>query len=89
MGDRTIKTMKLYSRVERVFAQLRDAGIADDEPVPLEVLCRFDQYHYRGTRAVEEGIARLALGPRHRVLDVGSGLGGPARFIASRAGCAV
>ncbi len=87
-GD-TIKTMKLYSRVERVYAQLRDAGIGDGDPIPLDVLCRFDQYHYDGTAAVDEGIARLALEPHHRVLDVGSGLGGPARFIASRAGCKV
>ena len=89
MTDANIKTMKLYSRVERVFAELRAAGIGDDEPIPLDVLCRFDQYHYRGTEAVGEGIARLALEPHHRVLDVGSGLGGPARFIASRAGCRV
>ena len=89
MTNGDIKTMKLYSRVDRVYAELRDAGIGDDDPVPLDVLCRFDQYHYRGTDAVEEGIARLALRPHHRVLDVGSGLGGPARYIASRAGCAV
>ena len=89
MTAEAIKTMKLYSRVDRVYAQLRDAGIADDDPVPLGLLCRFDQYHYHGTEAVEEGIARLALEPHHRILDVGSGLGGPARVIASRAGCSV
>ena len=89
MTDGDIKTMKLYSRVDRVYAELRDAGIGGDDPVPVDVLCRFDQYHYRGTEAVEEGIARLALRPHHRVLDIGSGLGGPARYIASRAGCAV
>ena len=89
MTDENIKTMKLYSRVERVYAELRDAGIGDDDPIPLSVLCRFDQYHYRGTDAVDDGIAHLALEPHHRVLDVGSGLGGPARVIASRAGCRV
>ena len=89
MGGQAIKSMKLYSRVERVYAQLRDAGVADDGPIPLDLLSRFDQYHYDGAAAVEEGIARLALAPHHRVLDVGSGLGGPARIIASRAGCEV
>ena len=89
MTEANIKTMKLYSRVERVYAQLRDAGIGDDEPIPLDVLCRFDQYHYFGTDAVDEGIARLALEPGHRVLEVGSGLGGPARYIASEVGCSV
>ena len=89
MTDQQIKAMKLYLRVERVFAQLRDAGVGDDDPIPLEVLCRFDQYHYHGTDAVDEGIARLALEPQHRVLEVGSGLGGPARYIAARTGCTV
>ena len=87
-GD-AIKTMKLYSRVDRVYAQLRHAGIADGDPIPPDLLSRFDQYHYHGTEAVDEGIARLALEPHHRVLDVGSGLGGPARFIAGQAGCRV
>ena len=89
MSGQAIKSMKLYSRVERVYAQLRDAGIPEDGPVPLDVLSRFDQYHYDGVAAVEEGIARLGLAPHHRALDVGSGLGGPARIIADRAGCAV
>ncbi len=89
MSEHHIKTMKLYSRVERVYAQLRDAGIGDGDPVPLDVLCRFDQYHYHGTDAVDEGIARLALHAHARVLEVGSGLGGPARHIANRVGCAV
>ena len=87
-GD-AIKTMKLYSRVDRVYAQLRHAGIGDGDPIPPDLLSRFDQYHYHGTEAVDEGIARLALKPHHRVLDVGSGLGGPARVIAGRAGCRV
>ena len=89
MSGQAIKTMKLYAQVERVHAQLRDAGVAEDGPIPLDVLSRFDQYHYDGAAAVEEGIARLALAPHHRALDVGSGLGGPARIIASRAGCRV
>lgn len=89
MSEGSIKTMKLYSRVDRVYAQLRDAGIGDGDPIPLEVLNRFDQYHYHGTDAVDEGIARLALQSCHRVLEVGSGLGGPARYIASQVGCTV
>ncbi len=89
MTGQAIKTMKLYSRVERIHAQLRNAGIAEDDPVPLDVLSGFDQYHYDGAAAVEEGIARLGLASHHRVLDVGSGLGGPARVIAGRTGCKV
>ena len=89
MAEEKIKTMKLYLGVERVYAQLRDVGIGDDDPIPIEVLCRFDQYHYFGTDAVDEGIARLGVEPQQRVFDVGSGLGGPARYIANRVGCTV
>ena len=89
LSQSSIKSMKLYSRVERVFAELRAAGIGDDQPIPLELLSQFDQYHYFGTRAVDEAIARLELAREHEVLDLGSGIGGPARHLAARAGCSV
>ena len=33
--------------------------------------------------------ARLSIGARHRVLDVGSGVGGPAVYLAERTGCRI
>jgi sarcosine/dimethylglycine N-methyltransferase len=54
-----------------------------------EQLYPFDQIHYRGTDAVRHAAAALALGPAHRVLDVGAGIGGPARFLAHTTGCRV
>ncbi len=48
-----------------------------------------DQDHYGGLAAVE-ALARLgSVGPDSRVLDLCCGLGGPARFLASRFGCRV
>ena len=48
-----------------------------------------DQDHYGGLAAVE-ALARLGgVGPDSRVLDLCCGLGGPARFLASRFGCRV
>ncbi len=89
MDAAAIKTMQLYSRVERVYDDLRHAGIGDDDPLTVETLSAFDQYHYFGTEAVAEAISTLNIGPASRVLDVGSGLGGPARVMAERAGCRV
>jgi len=49
----------------------------------------FDQDHYGGLAAVDT-LARLAgVGPGTRVLDLCAGLGGPARFLASRRSCQV
>jgi sarcosine/dimethylglycine N-methyltransferase len=52
----------------------------------LDVL---DQFHAGGAEAVDRLLPSLALAPSMNVLDVGSGLGGPARQIARATGCAV
>ncbi len=52
-------------------------------------LFEFDQDHYGGLAAVD-ALARLGgIGARTRVLDLCAGLGGPARFLASRRSCQV
>jgi SAM-dependent methyltransferase len=48
-----------------------------------------DQYHIGAAAAVERLIPALQVGNGDRVLDVGSGLGGPARQIARRTGARV
>jgi sarcosine/dimethylglycine N-methyltransferase len=48
-----------------------------------------DQDHYGGVRAVDILCARAGISREHRVLDVCSGMGGPARWIAHRVGCRV
>jgi len=48
-----------------------------------------DQFHSGGSQAVERLIDSLSLSPTDVVLDVGSGLGGPARLMASTTGCQV
>ena len=50
---------------------------------------QLDQYHAGGPQAVERLLPDLRLTPGMTVLDVGSGLGGPARQIARSAGCRV
>ncbi|MEM7346465.1 MAG: methyltransferase domain-containing protein [Chloroflexota bacterium] len=82
-----IKTMKLYAGVERVFNELRELGIADSDPVQVEDLVKFDQYHYEGVEAVEQAIKTCNITATHQVLEVGSGIGGPSRYLAHTAGC--
>ena len=48
-----------------------------------------DQFHAGGPEAVERLLPGLGLTPAMTVLDVGSGLGGPARQVARSAGCRV
>jgi sarcosine/dimethylglycine N-methyltransferase len=51
-------------------------------PVPPEALFEFDMDHYGGLPAIEALARRAGIGRGTRVLDVGAGLGGPARFLA-------
>lgn len=83
------KLMKLYDRVDRIHHELRALGIADDAALRVDQLAAFDQYHYHGTDAVDLAVARLAIGATSRVLDVGAGIGGPARWLAATTGCHV
>ena len=83
------KTMKLYNQVERILTELHALGIDDDAPLSVEDLTPFDQYHYFGTEAVDHAISALGVGPGARVLEVGSGIGGPARYMAERSRCHV
>jgi len=86
-GD--LKQMKLYQNPDRVFGSLRHVGIDPDGPLTVADLAAFDQYHYFGAEAVREAIDTLALSADHHVLDVGAGLGGPARMMAQEAGSSV
>src|SRR5437762_13069085 len=68
---------------ERVLAALREAK-GPDAPVTPDALAPFDHFHGRGVVATQEIAAQLALKPGERVLDIGSGIGGPARWFAAK-----
>ncbi len=65
------------------------AGQGLTGPVTADDLFEFDQDHYGGLAAVDTLARRAGVGASSRVLDVCAGLGGPARFLASRRGSAV
>jgi sarcosine/dimethylglycine N-methyltransferase len=84
-----MKSMKLYTNVQRIHNELAALGIGPDAALRVDQLTPFDQYHYFGTDAVDEALEVLQLQPGSRILDVGSGIGGPARYIAAKTGAHV
>ena len=73
---------------ERLKTALTVFGPEDQRLTP-EQLGALDQFHTRGLAATAE-LAKLAgIGADMSVLDVGSGVGGPARFLASTCHCQV
>lgn len=56
---------------------------------PIDLLAGVDEFHIGGRPATKALAERLRIGPDHKVLDVGCGLGGTARHLASTYGCHV
>lgn len=61
----------------------------DDQPLTVAQLAPMDQFHTRGIQATVELAAAAGLTSGTRVLDLGCGLGGPARYLAQSFGCPV
>lgn len=80
-----------YSRgdlLDRLSALLREDG-ADPQHPTIQALSPYDQFHGRGLEATEELAASLTVSPADHILDIGSGIGGPARYMANCFGCRV
>ncbi|ELU15923.1 hypothetical protein CAPTEDRAFT_224919 [Capitella teleta] len=91
-------TYIIYSHVERIYKELEQLGIKDNDPLDVHQVSQFDQYHYHGTESVAEATKKLGIetppktilsSSSHRVLDIGAGLGGPSRYLAELTGCKV
>jgi ubiquinone/menaquinone biosynthesis C-methylase UbiE len=73
---------------DRILAALREVN-GPDAPVTPEALAPIDHFHGRGVLATGELVALLKPLPGERLLDIGSGVGGPARWIAAKSGAHV
>ena len=74
--------------LERIDRHLREQGIDPEHPT-LEALAPYDNFHSRGLGATLDLIALAGFANDARVLDVGGGMGGPARVLADRSGAHV
>lgn len=71
-----------------ILAALAAAG-TDLDHLTVDQLSPVDQLHAGFGDATRHLLDRLALQPTDRLLDVGCGIGGPARMAAARHGCSV
>jgi len=76
------------SLVRRIDEALHHAGLADGI-IGWADLAPLDQFHVRGLGATRELAEALGINAGVSLLDVGCGLGGPARFLAATYGCHV
>jgi SAM-dependent methyltransferase len=73
---------------EAILAALRRAGKDPDNLAPGD-LSGLDQFHFRGLEATRDQTELVELNAGSHVLDVGCGIGGPARYLAGEFGCHV
>src|SRR6266850_384189 len=88
-----MRVIAFYDRHPISEAQVLDAvrrtRAGEDGTLTADDLFPFDQDHYGGLGAVDALARRAGITGTSRVLDICAGLGGPARFLASRRGCRV
>jgi ubiquinone/menaquinone biosynthesis C-methylase UbiE len=79
-----------YTR-EGLEAAILRAFAAGDNSRPLTAidLAPLDEFHVGGLEATKDLAAQMNLRPGMRLLDVGCGIGGPARYFAAEQGCQV
>ena len=91
MPDRTQDVARHYGKgglLDRMLAALAEAG-KDLERLTIDDLAPMDEFHSRRRVATQELAALLAPTAADHVIDIGSGVGGPSRYLAATYGCLV
>jgi sarcosine/dimethylglycine N-methyltransferase len=73
----------------RILAGIRAAGLNPEQRLSPEELGALDHFHTGGLRASRELLEVAQIRADDRVLDIGAGLAGSARLLASTVGCHV
>lgn len=74
--------------LDRILGALTEAG-KDIDHLTIDDLALVDEFHSRRRLATQELAALLAPWATDHVIDIGSGLGGPSRYLAKAYGCRV
>lgn len=80
-----------YTRgsLENMILQAMERAGKDPANLTVQDLAPIDEFHVEGLEATQALAAQMSLQPGMRLLDVGSGIGGPARYFAAAHGCKV
>lgn len=73
----------------RILAAIRAAGLNPEQRLSPEELAALDHFHTGGLTASRELLELARIRAEDCVLDIGAGLAGPARMLASALGCRV
>lgn len=91
MTDQSSDVARHYGKgglLERMLAALQQAG-KDMDRLTIDDLAPIDEFHSRRRTATAELGALLAPVATDRAIDIGSGVGGPSRYLAATYGCRV
>src|SRR5437899_9718283 len=91
MAERTADVQAHWTRpgvLARIDAALAELG-QDPQILTPEILATVEHLHTGGLATTRDQAERVTLTQDSRVLDIGCGLGGPARYLANRYGCRV
>lgn len=88
MDDSVAKQWGEGDVLGRILDAARASGLSTDH-LTVEALAPVDHFHARGFAATKELADILPIRADDRLVDIGCGVGGPARYIAHRFGCRV
>src|SRR5215510_1824 len=91
MAERTADVQAHWTRpgvLARIDDSLTELG-HDPQNLNPEILATVEHLHSGGFATTRDQVKRIALTDESRVLDVGCGIGGPARYLAHTYGCRV
>lgn len=80
-----------YTRgsLENIILQAMQRAGKDPAKLTVQDLAPIDEFHVEGLEATQTLATQMGLQPGMHLLDVGSGIGGPARYFAAVHGCKV